>query len=66
MSSSSAQKAAAQGSVFDHMFDHCHWDNPVFVHGMFWVVFLMITYSGTLYYKWKEAKAAEQQKAQTE
>ena len=41
------------------MFDHCHWDNPVFVHGMFWVVFLMITYAGTLYYKWKEAKAAE-------
>jgi hypothetical protein len=42
--------------MFDNLFEHCHWDNAVFTHGMFWVAFLIVTYAGTLYYKWKEAK----------
>jgi len=62
----SKQQRSADSSVFDHMFDHCHWDNPVFVHGIFWVFFLALTYAGTVYYKWKEANAVEAEKVEKE
>lgn len=37
-------------------------DNGVFVHGMVWVIVLCLTYGGTLYYRWKEGKAADDEK----
>ena len=39
--------------------EHCHWDNPVFTQGLFWIGVLVVTYAGTLYYKCKEAREAE-------
>ena len=39
--------------------EHCHWDNPVFSQGMFWIGVLVVTYAGTLYYKCKEARDKE-------
>jgi hypothetical protein len=50
--------------TFERLFEHCHWENPVFRHGMFWLSFLAIFYVGTLYYKHKEAKESE--KAETD
>ncbi len=46
--------------MFDNIFEHCHMENSVFVHGMFWIGLLIVTYAGTLYYKYKESAEAEQ------
>lgn len=35
-------------------------DNPVYVQGMFWIGVFIVTYIGTLYYKCKEKREAEE------
>lgn len=41
------------------LLEHCHWENPVFTQGLFWIGVLVVTYAGTLYYKCKEARDKE-------
>ena len=57
-----ASSAATVGkqSIFVNMFEHCHMDNPVYVQGMFWIGVFIVTYIGTLYYKCKEKREAEE------
>ena len=69
MSATEAASMTASGSksasIFDNLFAHCHMDNSVYVHGMFWIGVFIVTYIGTLYYKYteaQEAKEAEQKK----
>jgi len=52
--------------MFAHMFDHCRWDNSVFVLGMFWCTLLLLTYLGTLYYRWQEGKEEEESQQKKE
>ena len=48
--------------MFENIFEHCHMENSVFVQGMFWIALLSVTYAGTLYYKYRESRDAEQAK----
>ena len=57
---SAASVSTATKSIFDDMFQHCHMDNPVYVQGMFWIGVFILTYIGTLYYKCKEKREAEE------
>ena len=41
-------------------------DNSVFVYGMFWSIFLVITYIGTIYYRYQESWEAEEAKLNAE
>ena len=52
--------------MFDNIFEHCHMDNSVFVYGMFWSIFLVITYIGTIYYRYQESWEAEEAKLNAE
>lgn len=61
---SEALTAAKSSSIFDDMFEHCHMDNPVYVQGMFWIGVFIVTYIGTLYYKCKEKREAEEAEMQ--
>ena len=64
LTAAAATAGSAAPSMFDDIFKHCHWDNSVFVHGIFWLAFLAITYAGTLYYKCKEAREEEEKQRQ--
>ena len=60
----SGSEAGSKPSIFDDMFEHCHMDNPVYVQGMFWIGVFIVTYIGTLYYKCKEKREAEEAEKQ--
>ena len=66
MPAKAAAAAASQvsPSLFDDMFKHCHWDNPVFVHGVFWIILLILTASGKYYYHWKESQEEQEKERQ--
>ena len=57
---SAGAASSSPKSIFDNMFQHCHMDNPVYVQGMFWIGVFIVTYIGTLYYKCKEKREAEE------
>ncbi len=48
-----------EGMTFDKFFKHCHLENPIFLQGMFWGIFFLITLVATIYYKFEEAAEKE-------
>ena len=53
-----------EGMTFAKLFQHCHFGNHIFVHGVFWGLFFTVTFIATIYYKFEEA--AEKEKAMKE
>ena len=49
-------------TLSEYLFEHCHFDNPVFLHGLFWSAVFFVSLAGTLYYRHVEAMEALEEK----
>ena len=49
-------------SIFpEDFFEYCTWDNPVFMHGMFWLAVCLVTGFYTIHYKLEDARESKQE-----